>query len=171
MISRDPLLHALMRDTLAPVLLDAGFRSNVIPGSAEATVNLRLIPGSDANAVVADLQRVIGDPSVRVRLSAPSTAPVGLPPSSQDTDLYRALVRSARAEFPRAEITPYLFQAGTDAGAWRSRGVPVYGIYPYPISTDELTRMHGNDEQVSIESLRQGTEMIYRTIVDVAAKQ
>jgi acetylornithine deacetylase/succinyl-diaminopimelate desuccinylase-like protein len=170
LISRDPLLHALMRDTIAPVLLNAGFRSNVIPGSAEATINLRLIPGTDANAVVADLQRVINDPDVQVRLSAPSTAPVGLPPSSEDTPLFRALVKHARAAFPGAEITPYLFQAGTDAGAWRSRGVPVYGIYPYPISADELTRMHGNDEQVSIESLRQGTEMIYRTLVEVAGK-
>ena len=91
--------------------------------------------------------------------------------SSEDTDLYRALVRSAQAQFPGAEVTPYLFQAGTDAGAWRSRGIPVYGIYPYPIDADELTRMHGNDEKVSIESLTQGTEMIFRTLVDVAGKR
>ena len=171
LISRDPLLHALMRDTLAPVLLNAGFRSNVIPGSAEATINLRLIPGTDANAVVADLQRVVTDPNVEVRLSAPSTAPVGLPPSSQDTDLYRALVSNARKTFPGAEVTPYLFQAGTDAGAWRSRGIPVYGIYPYPITADDLTRMHGNDERVSMESLKQGTALVYQTLVDVAARQ
>jgi acetylornithine deacetylase/succinyl-diaminopimelate desuccinylase-like protein len=48
--------------------------------------------------------------------------------------------------------------------------VPVYGIYPYPITAEELTRMHGNDEQVSIESLRAGTEMIYKTLLDVAAR-
>ena len=65
-------------------------------------------------------------------------------------------------------MTPYLFQAGTDAAAWRSRGIPVFGIYPYPISNDELRRMHGNDERVSVESLRQGTEMLYRTLVRVA---
>jgi acetylornithine deacetylase/succinyl-diaminopimelate desuccinylase-like protein len=67
-------------------------------------------------------------------------------------------------------VTPYLFQAGTDATPWRNRGVPVYGIYPYPITAEELTRMHGNDERVSIESLRLGTEMIYGTLVDVAGK-
>ena len=61
-------------------------------------------------------------------------------------------------------------QAGTDAGAWRARGVPVYGIYPYPITNDELRRMHGNDERVSVASLQQGTEMIYRTLVSVAGK-
>jgi acetylornithine deacetylase/succinyl-diaminopimelate desuccinylase-like protein len=169
-ISADPLLHALLRNTLAPVLLNAGFRSNVIPGSAEATINLRLLPGVDAHDVVRELQRVIADPQVEVRLSNPAAGASKTPPSSEDTDLYRALEREARVEFPGAEVTPYLFQAGTDAGAWRSRGVPVYGIYPYPIDADDLTRMHGNDERVSVESLRQGTEMIYRTLVAVAAR-
>ena len=67
-------------------------------------------------------------------------------------------------------MAPYLFQAGTDAGAWRSRGVPVYGIYPYPISNDDLRRMHGNDERVRITSLDQGTQLIYDTLLAVAAK-
>jgi len=93
------------------------------------------------------------------------------PESSGDTDLYKALVKSAKAQWPEAEVTPYLFQAGTDAGAWRSRNIPVYGIYPYPIDADELTRMHGNDEKVSVKSLREGTDMIFRTLVEVAGKR
>ena len=90
--------------------------------------------------------------------------------SPQDTDLYRALGSSAKDVFPGALVTPWLFQAGTDAFAWRMRGVPVYGIYPYPIDSEDLTRMHGNDERVSTASLRQGTDMIYRTLLAVAAK-
>lgn len=183
-ISADPLLHAIMRNTFAPVIMSGGFRSNVIPGSAEATINMRLIPGSDPNAMVALLRQVINDPRVTVSLarggaagSPPQTAAAGATPStaatapsSVETELYRALAREAKAQWPSAEVTPYLFQAGTDAGAWRSRGVPVYGIYPYPITNDELRRMHGNDERVSVESLRQGTDMIFRTLVSVAGK-
>ena len=169
-ISKDPLLHALMRNTLAPVLLNAGFRGNVIPGSAEATINARLIPGAKPEDIVRDLQRVIGDSTIEVHLSNTIPWPQGLAPSSENTDLYRALEKSARQQFS-AEVTPYLFQAGTDAPTWRSRGIPVYGIYPYPIDAEDLTRMHGNDERVSIESLRQGTDMIYKTLVDVAGKR
>jgi len=169
-VSKDPLIHALLRNTIAPVLMNAGFRGNVIPGSAEATINVRTIPGTDPADVVREFQQVIHDPRVDVRLSNPNAGANPTPPSSEDTDLFRALAREAHATFPGAEVTPYLFQAGTDAGAWRSRGVPVYGIYPYPITADELTRMHGNDEKVSVESLRQGTEMIYKTLVDVARK-
>jgi acetylornithine deacetylase/succinyl-diaminopimelate desuccinylase-like protein len=168
-ISKDPLLHALLRNTLAPVLMNAGFRGNVIPGSAEATVNARLIPGTDPNDIVRDITRVIDDPTIDVRTASLNAFASGAAPSSEDTDLYRALVKSARQEFS-AEVTPYLFQAGTDAPTWRRRGIPVYGIYPYPIDADDLARMHGNDERVRIESLRQGTEMIYRTLVDVAGR-
>jgi len=167
LISRDPLLHAIMRNTIAPVLISGGFRSNVIPGSAQATLNVRTIPGTDPAQIVTMIQRLVNDPRVTVTLSGAIPAAT-LTPSSQDTELYRALARESKVQWPTAEVTPYLFQAGTDAGAWRSRGIPVYGIYPYPITNDELRRMHGNDERVSVASLQQGTEMIYRTLLRVA---
>ena len=169
LISRDPLLHAIMRNTIAPVLINGGFRSNVIPGSAEATLNLRLIPGTDPQEMVRLVTQLVNDPRVTVKFAGGSPS-AGSTPSILDTELYRALAREAKVQWPTAEVTPYLFQAGTDAGAWRSRGVPVYGIYPYPITNDELRRMHGNDERVSVASLQQGTEMIYRTLVSVAGK-
>lgn len=181
-ISTDPLLHAIMRNTLAPVLMNSGFRGNVIPGSAQVTINARLIPGTNVGALVEEIRRVVNDTMVEVRgpggggggggggAAAPGGGR-GPQASSDTTALYRALVNSSKRQWPNAEVTPYLFQAGTDAGAWRGRGVPVYGIYPYPLSNEDLMRMHGNDERVSVESLKQGTEMIYRVLVDVAGKK
>uniref|UniRef100_Q026X3 Peptidase M20 n=1 Tax=Solibacter usitatus (strain Ellin6076) TaxID=234267 RepID=Q026X3_SOLUE len=173
-ISKDPLLHAIMRNTIAPVFLKAGFRGNVIPGSAEATINFRTIPGTNPQELISEIKAVINDPEISVTLAATGNRPATAGPrsmeSSKDTDLYRALVRAANKVWPGAPVTPYLFQAGTDAMAWRSRGVPVYGIYPYPISAEDLTRMHGNDERVAIASLEQGVDLIYRTLVEVAAR-
>jgi len=143
--------------------------------------------------MIKTIERVIDDPRVTVKIAggarpaaaapaAAAAAPAAAPatpvssrpsatPSSVNTELYQALARESKAEWPSAEVTPYLFQAGTDAAAWRSRGIPVYGIYPYPISNDELRRMHGNDERVSVRSLTQGTNMIFRTLVAVAGKR
>jgi acetylornithine deacetylase/succinyl-diaminopimelate desuccinylase-like protein len=168
-ISKDPLLRAIMRNTLAPVIINGGFRSNVIPGSAVATINARLIPGSSVNDLVAEMRRVIADTSIEVRAAGGAGGAVLESPDT--TVLFRALARQAKQQWPGAEVTPYLFQAGTDARPWRSRGIPVYGIYPYPIDADDLTRMHGNDERVAIESLRQGTELIFRTLVEIAGKK
>ena len=180
-ISTNVLLHAIMRNTIAPVFLKAGVRGNVIPGSAEAIINLRIIPGTDIQKLKTEIQKVIGDPRVEVglpsqdspegeRLATFMKTAASVQPSSKDSILYRALEASARAVWPGTPVTTYLFQAGTDAIAWRSRGVPVYGVYPFPITAEDLTRMHGNDERVPIESLEQGTEMIYKTLIQVASE-
>ncbi len=180
-VSKNSLLHAIIRNTIAPVSLKAGFRGNVIPGTAEATVNLRIIPGADAEKVRLQIQKVIDDAQVEVTLPSAETAEgarlaalakkaSSLQPSSKDTSLYRAMEKSANAVWPGTPVTPYLFQAGTDAIAWRSRGIPVYGVYSYPISAEDLTRMHGNDERVSVKSLEQGAEMIYKTLVQIESE-
>jgi acetylornithine deacetylase/succinyl-diaminopimelate desuccinylase-like protein len=173
-ISENTLLHAIMRNTIAPVLMNAGFRANVIPGSAEATINFRTIPGTTAEELIAEVKRVIQDPRVEVTRAAAGGAGTARQTagaeSPKNSALYEALSKNAKLTYPGALVTPYLFQAGTDAGAWRSRGVPVYGIYPYPISAQDLERMHGNDERVSIASLESGLKMITDTLVEVAGK-
>ena len=187
-ISENPLLHAIMRNTIAPVLLNAGFRGNVIPGSAEATINFRVIPGTTAEELIAEIKHVIDDPRVEVTQASTAAVRGTLTAEQQraaearrqlalrnvespkNTALYEALAKQARLTYPGARVTPYLFQAGTDAAAWRTRGVPVYGIYPYPISAQDLERMHGNDERVPIESLESGLRMITGTLLEVAAK-
>ena len=182
-ISQDPLLHAIMRNTIAPVFLNAGFRGNVIPGSADATLNLRTIPGTNTEELISEMKAVINDPRVDVTLAAGRAGMPGgaayaeyqkmaarMKPSTKDTELFRALVQQSNAVFPGVPVTTYLFQAGTDSAAWRSKGIPVYGIYPYPISAEDLTRMHGNDERVPVESLQQGTDLIYKTLLQVAAQ-
>src|SRR5262249_13038122 len=138
-ISKNVLLHAIMRNTIAPVLMNAGFRGNVIPGSAQATINFRTIPGTDPRELISEIESVVNDPRVEVAMP-PSNTPEGarlaaymkmganVRPAPKDNELYRALERSAKAVWHGAPVTTYLFQAGTDAFAWRSRGIPVYGI-------------------------------------------
>jgi acetylornithine deacetylase/succinyl-diaminopimelate desuccinylase-like protein len=88
------------------------------------------------------------------------------PPSAIDTDLYRSLVREGRRQWPGVQVTQALFEAGTDATPWRQRGIPVYGVYPYPISAGDLRAMHGNDERVPLAALEQGTDMLTRVVQD-----
>jgi acetylornithine deacetylase/succinyl-diaminopimelate desuccinylase-like protein len=166
-ISENTLLHAIMRNTIAPVFLNAGFRNNVIPGSADATVNFRVIPGTTLEELIAEVQRVIADPRVEVK-PVSGQAIASSNESPQGTALYEALAKHAKLTYPGALVTPYLFQAGTDAAPWRTRGVPVYGIYPYPITAQDLSRMHGNDERVPIVSLESGLRMITNTLLEVA---
>ncbi|HYZ86489.1 MAG TPA: M20/M25/M40 family metallo-hydrolase [Bryobacteraceae bacterium] len=186
--SGDALLHAIMRNTIAPVLMNAGFRGNVIPGSAEATINFRTVPGTTPGELIDELSTVINDPMVEVEQARMSSMTGNakltdeqkaqmekrmaalrkpVPESTKETDLYRALEKQSKVVYPGALVTPYLFQAGTDSYAWRSRNIPVYGIYPYPITLEDLRRMHGNDERVPVDSLVTGLKLITNTLIEV----
>ena len=175
-----PLLwHALMRNTIAQTMVNAGIKENVIPGTAEAILNVRLIPGSMPRDVIEQIRTVIADPTIKIAFASGVPEDQGhalyeartkAPPSSIDTELYRALVASSNTVWPDAIVVPALFEAGTDAVPWRLRGVPVYGIYPYPLDNETLERMHGNDERIAVRSLDEGTRMIYDTLVAVVGR-
>jgi acetylornithine deacetylase/succinyl-diaminopimelate desuccinylase-like protein len=64
--------------------------------------------------------------------------------------------------YPGAGHAPCLFEAGTSSAAWRQKGIPVYGLYPYAVDNATMTRMHGDDERVGVEALKAGTELMYR---------
>jgi acetylornithine deacetylase/succinyl-diaminopimelate desuccinylase-like protein len=178
-LSSYPWLHnALMRHTITQVIQQAGHRSNVMPGSASAMMNLRLLPGGRSVAGTLDEMRAAlgGDGQLNLQISSrgssssqtpdqlvtASETRLGGTAASTDTDVYRAMEQGLRATYPGVTVTPGLFEAGTSATPWRDRGIPVYGIYPYATDNDTMTRMHGNDERVRVDALRQGTELMYR---------
>jgi acetylornithine deacetylase/succinyl-diaminopimelate desuccinylase-like protein len=169
------LFDGLTRNIFVPTILQGGFRANVLPGTAEATVNMRMLPGQKPRPLIRELRRAVADPKVKITpiVSGDATVTETLDafdkraaqaPSTTRTALYRTLVREGRRQWPKAVVTPALFEAGTDATPWRQRGIPVYGIYPYPISHADLMAMHGNDERVSITGLQQGTDMLTRVL-------
>jgi acetylornithine deacetylase/succinyl-diaminopimelate desuccinylase-like protein len=173
------LFNSLVRDIYVPTIFDSGFRANVLPGTAEATVNMRMLPGTRPRPMIRQLRRVIADREVKVEpiVTPPATVKETLDrfderarqaPSSIATDVYRSLAAQGRAQWRGVRVTRALFEAGTDAVPWRERGIPVYGVYPYPISRTDLERMHGNDERVPISGLEQGTDWITRVLADVA---
>ena len=173
-----PLVDALLRTPFTTTIVEGGFRSNVIPGAAEATVNMRLLPGVTGEEAVRELRQVIDDPQVKVIVATDTDSAADvfrtvrehqrIADSNTDTDLYRALAREIRTTYHGAVVTPALYEAATDAGPWRERNIPVYGIRPYPASASDLERMHGIDERVSIRGLNEGTDMVERILRSVA---
>lgn len=169
------LFNGLIRNIFVPTIVNGGFRANVLPGTAEATVNMRMLPGQKPRPLIRELRRAVADDEVEITpiVTGDQTVEETLDafdkraaqaPSTTDTELYRSLVREGRRQWPGVEVTEALFEAGTDATPWRQRGIPVYGVYPYPISHDDLMAMHGNDERVPIAGLEQGTDMLTRVV-------
>ncbi|MEW2352833.1 M20/M25/M40 family metallo-hydrolase [Spirillospora sp. NPDC029432] len=170
-----PWLHrALLRTTHAFVIEDAGYKENVIPSTATVRINCRGVPGGQRpRDFLADVRGRLKDRNVTVKLVGnPGESEedalkrldetFAKPPSSIDSPLYEAISGAAARTYPDALFAPALFEAGTSLAPWTSRGVPGYGVYPYVLDNDQLIGMHGNDERITVEALKQGTDFMYR---------
>src|SRR4029077_17137918 len=107
-------------------IIKGGFRVNVIPGDAEATLDVRALPGEDMVKFVAELKAIINDPAVEV-VASPPNRPSG-PPSPLDSELFHALERTQALMFPDSPTIPMMLTGATDMAQLRAKGVKAYGI-------------------------------------------
>ena len=157
--------NSMLRSSVSPNIIQGGFRFNVIPAEAEATLDVRVLPDENVEAFMSELRRVIDDPAVELSL-AQSFWPV-TPPSPLDSEMFRALEKAQAAVFPGVVTLPVMLTGATDSASLRAKGVPAYGIGPVVTEEDGM-RMHGNDERLTVEGLGKFVEFLYRAVVEVA---
>ena len=150
------MLKAVLRDTANPTMLKAGYKANVIPATAEAVVDCRVLPGRKA-AFEAEIDQLIGPDVTRewIRDFAPYE-------TSFDGDLVDAMNAAVLALDPDARTVPYMLSGGTDAKAFARLGIRCFGFAPLklPPDLDFSALFHGVDERVPIDALRFGTEVL-----------
>ncbi|MCK5884943.1 MAG: M20/M25/M40 family metallo-hydrolase, partial [Alcanivorax sp.] len=144
-----PETNALLRTTMAPTLLSAGVKENVLPATASATLNFRLAPGETRDSLRAYLEKALPDSiSVTSRgafLSDPSPV-TGIPSATFDR-----LAALARALPEQPVVAPYLLIAGTDARHYQSLSDQVFRFMPVSLGQDDLARFHGHNERLPRE--------------------
>lgn len=160
--------NAMLRSTISPTMLRAGIRTNVIPGTAQATLNVRLLPGESIDALVEELKARVDDPAVHIEVR--SSARAQGPAMPLDSEFFRAVEHATSEMFPQALTLPYLSSGATDSAQLRVRGILAYGLLPYPLAEADVARMHGNDERIPVGSLGQGVEFLYRIVKELAEK-
>ena len=146
-------------------MLTAGSKINVIPNSAEAQLDGRRLPTETHDEVFARFRRIIDDPAVSLELPGNVEQP-NTEPSSMTTALYVAMEKVFHAAAPNALVVPFLMRGTTDGAYLRAKGMAVYGVPIFRMDGD--LRMHGNDERMSLENLRGGTELLRKIVVEVA---
>jgi acetylornithine deacetylase/succinyl-diaminopimelate desuccinylase-like protein len=161
---RDPEIHAMLRTTISATMLSAGTKINVIPNVAEAQFDARRLPTETREEVFARVRKIVDDPSITIELTSsqqPSTEP-----SSLTSPLYRSMEKVFRETAPNAMVVPFLMRGTTDGAYLRVKGMAVYGVPLFRKDGD--LRMHGNDERISVENLRAGTELLGKIVIEVA---
>jgi acetylornithine deacetylase/succinyl-diaminopimelate desuccinylase-like protein len=141
-------------------MVNAGQGQNVIPATAEAYLDCRLVPGLTLDGLREELMRVVDDPLVEIDFVKAS---VGTE-SSPDSELFDAIRDAVQNERPDAIVVPYLTSGGTDCKHFRPRGITCYGHIPFELTDKELEGIHGIDERVSLENLSRALRVLMRVV-------
>jgi acetylornithine deacetylase/succinyl-diaminopimelate desuccinylase-like protein len=164
-----PMWNSMMRDTIAPTILQAGFRGNVIPSEAHAVLNIRLLPGDTIDVLVNDLKKLVNDPQVRFDI-APEGG-LAAPNSSLENDFVSLITRVSAQEFAGAPVIPFMSTGATDSAQLRLHNVQAYGLRPFPVSEADEARVHGDEERLPLASFPKGVDLMVRIVAEFSVSR
>jgi acetylornithine deacetylase/succinyl-diaminopimelate desuccinylase-like protein len=160
--------YSMLRTSVVPTVLKAGVGVNVIPSEAEATLDVRALPGEDVERFYAEMAKVIGDPAVKIVPIPPSRPPS--PASRIDTEMYGVMERVAKTVYPDAIVLPSMSTGASDQAQLRAKGIQSYGIGPAATEADAINYpAHGDVERLAESSLYPFVEYVWRVVTELAA--
>lgn len=149
-----PNHNAMVRDTLTPTVVNAGYKTNIIPSTASAEIDCRLLPDEDPKAFTKVIRESINDDNIKIEqlLSFPTLM------SPDRSELMSAIVTLSRRKDKDAPVIPAMLTGFNDSHYFRQRGLIAYGFVPLQLTEQEGPMVHGKNERIPIKSLRDGIE-------------
>lgn len=168
---KEPAATALVTDTVNITGFAGAKEPNVVPGEVSALLDMRLLPGTDPAAVLAELRALVAGiegVSVEVIDQRPAAA------SPWDDPLFAALAHHAEATaradgFERIAVGPVVSPGFTDSILLREKGVRAYGYVPIVLTREEAATMHGNGERIGKRNVTRGLKALLSAVVDFTA--
>src|SRR5699024_4836387 len=149
------MIGATLRDTANPTVLESGYKANVIPSVAEASVDCRVLPGR-VEAFNRELDEILGPDIEKEWMELPPVE------TTFDGDLVNTMSAAVLSEDPDARTLPYMLSGGTDAKSFQRLGIRNFGFVPLrlPADLDFSAMFHGVDERVPVDGLRFGVRVL-----------
>jgi acetylornithine deacetylase/succinyl-diaminopimelate desuccinylase-like protein len=145
-----PRQNAMVRDTFTPTMLAGSQKTNIIPASASAEIDSRLLPGESPQQVIANLRKVIADDGIRidVMFNFPAES------SPRKSQLMTAIGKLASAT--NTVVVPMMIAGFTDSHYFRQEGLDAYGFIPIEVSAAEMRGVHSPNERIAVRELGAG---------------
>lgn len=159
------MFNAILRNTITVTGLSAGYKHNVIPGTAEANLDCRLVPGQSVEDIEREI-RAIASTDVELEVIEDQLTP---PVESRfDTPLFEAMKRNLEAYDPGSIVLPLLLVGGTDGRFLAEQGTLYYGFSPIrlPAELRFLELIHSHDERIPVDAFREGVKVFIETVLD-----
>lgn len=162
-LRKEPVLSALFSDNITLTGIQSGDEQsvNTIPQECTAYLDCRLLPDSNRDKFLKRLKNRLRSDAIgmEILLEMP-----GMDPSPKDSPFYEALRESIAEHYPEAEVIPIILPNYTDDGWFRSVGVPCYSSLPVFMSRESLESVHGDNEHLPIQALKDGIAVFTRLI-------
>ncbi|MEA2165263.1 MAG: hypothetical protein QOK37_3390 [Thermoanaerobaculia bacterium] len=161
-----PGYRSLLHDTIAITRIEGGRSINVLPVSATADIDIRLLPDESPEPMLEQVKSIVkasGD--VETLLAG---QPV--PDSPSDTPLFRLLAATMTRSEPGSTVGPVVGVGTSDSRYFRARGIVAYGIAPFKVNYYDADTVHGNDERIRARFFAEGVRLMRSIVADFCAK-
>jgi carboxypeptidase PM20D1 len=148
-LQKSASINAMLRTTIAPTVINAGTKENVLPQKAEALINFRIYPGNTVEHIVDHVKKSINDPRIKIETSEHDVTPAS-PVTATDTESYKMLHKTVRQIFPNVLVAPYLLVGGTDTKHYVEVADHIFRFLPMRLKGEDLKRLHGTNERMKI---------------------
>ena len=154
-------LRALTSNTVSATMLEAGNKVNVIPSSAEASLDCRLVPGQTPEDVMREIRAIVGEGVELEIIQA-----MGGAEFPTDTPLFKLMENVTRKMDPGRIVIPMLMVGATDASVYRQTGMKIYGFTPgiLPPELPIMSMAHGHDERMPISYIESGLPALWEVV-------
>lgn len=156
-------IAALLSDTITPTRIEGGYKHNVVPGEATASLDCRLLPDTDAGKLVAKISKDCRKLGVSVKEVSRHGGPV-----SRRTPLFEAISRVSASMEERPIVVPSLTAGMTDLRYLRARGATAYGWVPLVIDREALGTIHGHDERIEVRAFERAVASMTAVVSEVS---
>jgi len=169
----DPGYSSMMRTSVSPTIIEAGYRINVIPSEAKATLDVRMLPDEDPAKFLAEITRVINDPAVVARyITDPGLTRPTNKPSRLDSEVFRTIQTAVSRNYDTVTV-PLLSTGATDMSQVRGNGTECYGIGP-AIDLEDATKgfgAHSDQERILEAEVYRFVRFSYDIVSALAASR
>jgi acetylornithine deacetylase/succinyl-diaminopimelate desuccinylase-like protein len=167
-VDDEPYHSSMLRTSVSPNIFNGGYRSNVIPSEAKATLDVRMVPDEDPAAFLEQVKRVINDPAVEARFPSSNTRPPAAA-ARLDTEAFTAIA-AANTRIYNVPTLPTMSTFGTDMVPLRAKGMQCYGIGP-AVDLEDGPKgfgMHSDQERLLERELYRFVRFNYEVVWELA---
>ncbi len=161
-----PFQHALVRNTCSLTTLEGSSKINVIPPQAALELDCRILPDQNEAEFLAQIEAIVNDPQIEIS-KIMSFSPAVSPASGK---LWSQIEKLAQRRYKNARVIPSVSTGFTDSHFFRDMGITSYGLGFFVIPAEDFRGVHGNDERLGVENLKQGTAAMLELLYDFTVR-